>query len=128
MKPEPFYTISSGAGGLKPLPLAPHYLAARWSGREASQRWNQELTGDESDAELRAMAVRFVDTCPSDCAQTHCPFRLLGNLYHASSRALINSLSRSGLVSLFETSVEPEECAQRSPEVANLAIESAVDA
>jgi len=124
MKSEPFYTIAAGTGGLKGLPLTPHYGATRWSGREAIRHLNTELTGDESDAELRAMAVRIVDTCPSDCVQTHCPFRLLGNLYHASSRALINSLSRSGLVSLFETDVEPVECAQRSTEVASGALES----
>jgi hypothetical protein len=90
------------------------YSTARFSSEGGSL--SSVLSGDESETELRSIALRFVEACPVNCDQHHCPFRILGNLYHVSSKALINSMSRSGLVSLFDADVESRRCALRSRE------------
>lgn len=95
-------------------PLDLSRLAARLSARDAAGNFMSVLTGNESDAELRAITLQFVEACPVPCEQTRCPFRILGGLYHVSSRALINSMSRSGLVSLFEAEVESRQCGLKS--------------
>jgi hypothetical protein len=85
-------------------------LAARLSARDAEGHLLSALTGNESEAELRAVALLFVETCPANCAQARCPFRILGGLYHGSARALINSMTRSALVGLFDMEFEFREC------------------
>lgn len=109
-------SVSTGAALPGRPPSTGNSLTARLADRDATGRFLSVLTGDESDAELRELALRFMEACPVNCDQHHCPFRILGHLYHASSKALINTMSRSGLVSLFEGEVETRRCALRSPE------------
>jgi hypothetical protein len=98
------------AGG-SPLPSDLDNLADRHVRCGTEGHLRAVLTGGESEAELRALALQCVEACPVDCGQNQCPFRIIGNLYHVSSRALINSLSRRGLASLFEAKVESQRCA-----------------
>jgi hypothetical protein len=109
-------TVSVGTAGSNRAPFDLNYLAARLSARDKHRQLLSLLTGKESDEELRAMALQFVEACPVSCRQNRCPFRILGNLYHVSSKALINSMGRSGLVSLFEADVDSRQCAIRSPD------------
>jgi hypothetical protein len=120
MKADQFSFGSAETGVLNRIPPGLHYLSARLAARDTNGEFLSVLTGHESDAELRAIALQFVETCPVECSQAHCPFRILGNLYHVSSRALINSMSRNGLVSLFESGAETRECPLRSPAVLSL--------
>ncbi|HUC85776.1 MAG TPA: hypothetical protein VL970_11335 [Candidatus Acidoferrales bacterium] len=114
MKTSDVPSVPSGPTGPNRPPIDLNSLAARLLARDAEGRLLSLLTGNESEAELRALACQVVEACPVNCSQNHCPFHMLGNLYHVSSKALITSMSRSALVSLFEAEVQSPQCPLRS--------------
>jgi hypothetical protein len=60
------------------------------------------VTGNESDAELREMALRFTEghqTCPHHC---ECPFGLLTSLTFNSLRQTVDNLPRQVILDFFE--------------------------
>ena len=87
---------------------------ARLSARDAAGNLMFALAGNESEEELRTAALKFVEACPAGCEQPRCPFRILGSLYHGSAKALINSMTRSALISLFEMEFEFRQGAPHS--------------
>jgi hypothetical protein len=64
------------------------------------------ITGEETDAELREVAIQFTCACPTREQRRGCPFRTLQTLYHVSAKALISSMTRAALLSLFELECE----------------------
>lgn len=108
---------SSSNGGLDGALSSLNYFAARLSARDAEGHVPMLLKGNETDAELRSLALSFVDSCPANCEETQCPFRVLKSLYHVSLKALINSMSHAGLLSLFETGGRTRDCTVHHPEI-----------
>lgn len=101
---EPDNKNSSAA---ESCPAALHFKhAAPLLGRDACGNLASGPTGNESEAELREAALQFMDACPGDCEEAGCPFRILGHLYHGSSKALINSMTRDALLDLFAMEFE----------------------
>ena len=77
------------------------------------------ITGDETDDELRELALSFTLNCPANAQHPACPFRSLHNLYHVTVKALMNGMTRKELVGLFEL-----ECEARNAEAAASALQA----
>lgn len=105
--------IACSANGVVGAVSSLSCFAARLSVRDADGRLMPLLRGNESDAELRVLALSFVESCPTNCDQNQCPFRVLKSLYHVSLKALVNSMSHAGLVSLFEAGSHWRDCPLR---------------
>lgn len=81
-------------------------VRARMSSQGPDGRLLSATTGEETDAELREMAMQFTLKCPNQAQQPGCPFRTLQKLYHVSAKALISSMTRAALLSLFDLECE----------------------
>ena len=73
------------------------------------------IAGDETEAELRAMVVRFAYECPLGQQHDGCPFRTLDLLHHVSLQALLNGMSRKALAGLFELECQARNAGERLP-------------
>jgi hypothetical protein len=73
------------------------------------------VTGNESDAQLRDLVMRFVAGCPAGHEHPGCPFRLLHGMYHGSLKAMLDRMTRSGMASLFEIELEARLRAWEAP-------------
>ncbi len=81
-------------------------IEARLSSRGPDGKFLSAVTGEETDGELREMAIRFTDKCPANQQRCHCPFRSLNHHYHVSVKALVTGMTRAALLSLFELECE----------------------
>jgi len=68
------------------------------------------ITGQETHAELRTLALWFITDCPAHLQHPRCPFRVLSRLYQGSFITLLNGMTRSALLSLFEHEFEIRNC------------------
>jgi hypothetical protein len=60
------------------------------------------LTGRETDAELRRLAVQLAQRCPAGEFNRHCPFYTLNGLHHETAKNIVEQMSRESLVDMFE--------------------------
>ena len=81
-------------------------VATRLSTRGPDGTFLSALTGDETDDELRLLVVRFAQACPACKEHSGCPFGALRNLYHASLQAILDGMTRSAMLGLFELEQE----------------------
>ena len=95
-------------------------IAARLWTRGADGRLKSVITGQESDAELKGIAVWFLENCSASRQNPQCPFGILKNAYSGSLTALLNGMTRSAILGLIELEVEarnnhPSLCGQPGP-------------
>jgi len=64
------------------------------------------IRGDESDEQLRQLAIHLAENCNGCCSNARCPFRVLGGHYCGSLKKLVNGMRRSALLSLFNMELE----------------------
>jgi len=77
----------------------------RLSARGADGKLLSAVTGNETDEELRELALHFVEMCPAGQQRSErsgCPFRILNQLYHGSLKNLVNGMTRKALLGMFE--------------------------
>jgi hypothetical protein len=60
------------------------------------------LTGKETEAELRGMALQLCRQCPIGDLHRHCPFHTLNGLPHESVKGIIEQMTRESLLEMFE--------------------------
>ena len=60
------------------------------------------LTGRETDAELRELALKFSRQCPVGELNRRCPFYTLNGLHHETIRSIVEQMSRESLIEMFE--------------------------
>ena len=75
------------------------------------------ITGEETDEELRALAVSFTGQCPAGRQHCQCPFRLLNAISYASLNHLLGSMNRGSLLELFAMECECRTAAMDQPAV-----------
>ena len=81
-------------------------IKARLTERGPDGKLLSVLTGDETDAELRELAVHFTQTCPANRQNPACPFRSLNHFYHVTLKSLLDGMTHKSLVSLFDLECE----------------------
>ena len=86
-------------------------VVSRLSARGPDGKLLSAITGMETDAELRVLALRFSRVCPLGNQHLHCPFRSLQNIYQVSLQTWINSMKRNSLLGLFELEHEARNAA-----------------
>jgi hypothetical protein len=77
-------------------------VVARLSMRGPDGRLLSAITGEETEAELRVLAMRLAHGCPYRQQHPGCPFCSLRHLYHRSLQSLLDSVSQKALMGLFE--------------------------
>lgn len=75
------------------------------------------VTGEETDEELRALAVNFTGQCPVGRQHCQCPFRLLNAISYASLKNLLASMNRESLLELFAMECDCRTAANHELEV-----------
>ena len=75
------------------------------------------ITGEETEKELRALAVSFTGQCPAGRQHCQCPFRLLNAISYASLNNLLNGMNRESLLELFAMECECRTAAMDQPAV-----------
>jgi len=68
------------------------------------------LTGQETDEELRELALRFSQQCPIGELSRHCPFYLLNGLHYATAKDIVDKMSRQSLLEMFD---EERQCRKK---------------
>jgi len=60
------------------------------------------LTGRETDAELRALALLLIQRCTASQQNHQCPFYPLNGLHHETGKHIVEQMSRESLIDMFE--------------------------
>ena len=81
-------------------------LRTRLSTRGPDGKLLSALAGNETDAELRALVIRFTEACPARQRHSRCPFLTLNRLRRVTLRALVAGMTRSAMVSMFDLECE----------------------
>ncbi|MEI8289463.1 MAG: hypothetical protein WCH99_08305 [Verrucomicrobiota bacterium] len=78
----------------------------RSAAREPKDELLPLISGHESLEELRQMIIQFSLACQANENRTECPFHIMGTLSYSSLSTLVNSLTRTACVDLFQLELE----------------------
>ena len=97
-----------------PMALTWDSVTSRLATRGSDGKLLSAITGEETDAELRALIMRLTRACPVGDQHSGCPFRALQSIYQVSLQTWVNGMTRKGLLSLFELECEVRNAAAAS--------------
>lgn len=84
------------------MPISWDTIKARLILADASGKPLSALTGQETDAELRELALHFSQQCPVGRHNRCCPFRTLNGVSYGTVKNIISQMSRESLRAMFE--------------------------